>query len=133
VCTGLGASLCTMLLMAASGWILMLLVVLTYKLRMRLRVLMQPPFTTTWDYATSTNQWNGGKHLDVFLILNLNVIFKEVKEVTWTNITCARFALDSQKNKPMIGLSQFDVDNVEIPELTRLGDQSQVNMTSMNC
>jgi len=89
VCTNLPA-FALMLLMAASGWISILVVVHTVKLRMRLRSLMQPPFTTTWSYTISINQWNGEKQLDVFHILNLNIKFKEVMEVTWTNITCAK-------------------------------------------
>jgi len=97
-------------------------------------------FTTTWSYMTSADPWNAGKESDVFLVPNLNCKFKQVDEVTWTNVTCGmvetklKFALDSPKNKPTIGfLSRYDVVNVEIPELTRLRNQSQGNMSSLNC
>jgi len=101
-------------------------------------------FTTTWSYRTSTDEWVAGANSDVFLVPNLNAKFKQVDEVRFvgseSSSTCAeverklKFALDSPENKPAIGfLSRFDVESVEIPELTRLKAAAVKNVTELGC
>ena len=102
-------------------------------------------FTTTWSFQTSTEVWVAGKDSDIFLVPNLNAKFQKVQEVGFnkSNVfggTCAfatektKFSLTSPENKPGIGfLSRFEIDKVEIPELTGLRDAAQSNMTVLNC
>lgn len=94
--------------------------------------------TTTWSYVTSSDQWSAGTLSDVFLVPSLNVIFKDITEVLWNESTCAyseeklKFSLDSPDNKPAISfLTYYSVQNIEIPELTRLRDAAQANVTSI--
>ncbi len=97
-------------------------------------------WTTTWSYNTGTDPWSAGKSSDVFLVPNLNVKFKEVREVTWSTTTCGKaesklkFTLASPDNKPGLGfLSRYDIDNVEIPELTRIKSKNDKKMTDLKC
>jgi len=140
VCAGMGVSSCKDAIKDVNQWDTHVGGGADFETRNEVESSKVATFTTTWTYTTSADPWNAGNQSDVFLVPNLNVKFKEVRVVTWANATCAKnetklkFALDSPDNKPAIGfLSCFDVDNVEILELKRLRDQSQREMSSLNC
>ena len=46
-------------------------------------------FSTTWSYETSSDPWTAGPMSDVFVVPNLNVMYREVYVVEWDNTTCA--------------------------------------------
>jgi len=140
ICVGFGVSACKQVL---SQSILTTAEVdggADFQTNSRLEQSKAATLTTTWSYNTGTDPWSAGKSSDVFLVPNLNVQFKEIHEVTWSNTTCGnaetklKFALSSPDNKPALGfLSRYDIDNVEIPELTKIKNQSAKDMTDLSC
>merc|ERR1712038_1044227 len=97
-------------------------------------------FSTTWSYQTSTDSWTAGAMSDVFVVPNLNVMYKEVFVVEWDNATCAvnteedgtvpttiTFNIEDTENQPALAFfSRYHVNKIKIPEL-RGAKESKVN------
>jgi len=71
-----------------------------------------------------------GKDSDIFVIPNLNVLYKEVSQVNWSNSTCSPdlddddeflssfvFDLQDGKQEALAFYSRFHIDNVKLPEI----------------
>mmetsp|Transcript_21609 Transcript_21609/g.27877 ORF Transcript_21609/g.27877 Transcript_21609/m.27877 type:complete len:1916 (+) Transcript_21609:457-6204(+) len=88
-------------------------------------------FSTTWSYQTSTDSSTAGAMSDVFVVPNLNVMYKEVYVVEWNNATCTvnteedetvpttiTFNIQDTENQPALAFfSRYHVNEVKLPEL----------------
>ena len=104
-------------------------------------------FTTTWSYSTSTDPWTAGAMSDVFVIPNLNVMYREVYAVQWTNNTCeveetegntlpitTTINLKDEKNQPALSFfSRYHAKYVKLPELKRNRGNIERVWTKCNC
>jgi len=140
VCGGFGLMLCQSILDAAGGTHVGSGGGSDFQTNDELERSHSATFTTTWSYRTSTDTWNAGKKSDVFLVLTLNIKFKDVREVSWNEKECAtiqdkiKFALDLLDNKPAFAfLSHSHVENVEIPDLKRLQNKSLTYLQENQC
>ncbi len=105
-------------------------------------------FSTTWSYETSSDPWTAGPMSDVFVVPNLNVMYKEVYIVEWDNATCSvkteddtkdppdnlpfttTFNIEDTENQPALSFfSRYHVKYVKIPELeeAKANKESQKN------
>lgn len=104
-------------------------------------------FTTTWSYETSSDPWTAGAMSDVFVVPNLNVMYKEVYVVKWSNETCAvekgddgtlpittTINLEDVENQPSLAFfSRYHVEYVKLPELKVSVDNIEAMRTDCNC
>jgi len=104
-------------------------------------------FTTTWSYETSSDPWTAGAMSDVFVVPNLNVMYKEVYVVKWSNETCAvekgldgtlpittTINLEDVENQPSLAFfSRYHVEYVKLPELKVSVDNIEAMRADCNC
>jgi len=104
-------------------------------------------FSTSWSYQTSTDPWTAGAMSDVFVVPNLNVMYREVYFVEWDKTTCAvttegdgtppittTFNIEDTENEPALAFfSRYHVNHVKIPELKAAKANKESQQENCEC
>ena len=104
-------------------------------------------YTTTWSYQTSSDPWTAGAMSDVFIVPNLNVMYRNVQVVYWENEgSCAvkevngtlpetsTINLEDEENQPALAFfSRYHVEYVKLPELKDQADNIKKVKSDCDC